>query len=88
MWHEVAHVKFPETHTTFTVPFFIFNGRHDMNTPAELVQDWFDAIEAPRKELIWFENSGHNPMGDEPVKFKRLLRERLTEIAEAETGNV
>lgn len=88
MWHEVAHVKFPETHTSFTVPFFIFNGRHDMNTPAELVQDWFDAIEAPRKELIWFENSGHNPMGDEPVKFKRLLRERLTEIAEAETGNV
>ena len=59
-----------------------------MNTPAELVQDWFDATEAPRKELIWFENSGHNPMGDEPVKFKRLLRERLTEIAEAETGNV
>ena len=88
MWHEVAHVKFPETHTIFTVPFFIFNGRDDMNTPAELVQDWFDAIEAPRKELIWFENSGHNPMGDEPVKFKRLLRERLTEIAEAETGNV
>jgi pimeloyl-ACP methyl ester carboxylesterase len=88
MWHEVACVKFPETHTTFAVPFFIFNGRHDMNTPAELVQDWFDAIEAPRKELIWFELSGHNPMGDEPDKFKRLLRERLMEIAEAEEGNV
>jgi len=88
MWHEVAHVNFPETHTRFSVPFFIFNGRHDMNTPSELVQDWFDAIEAPRKELIWFENSGHNPMGDEPDKFKRLLRTRLMKIAEAEEGNV
>ncbi len=88
MWHEVAHINFPETHTTFSVPFFIFDGRHDMNTPAELVQEWFDAIEAPRKELIWFEHSGHNPMGDEPEKFKRLLRERLMEIAEAEEGNV
>jgi hypothetical protein len=27
-------------------------------------------------------------MGDEPDKFKRLLRERLMEIAEAEEGNV
>lgn len=88
MWHEVANVRFPETHTIFTRPFFIFNGRHDMNTPAELVQDWFDAIEAPRKELIWFEDSGHNPMGDEPEKFKGLLRERLMEIAEAEDGSV
>ena len=51
MWHEVAHVKFPETHTIFTVPFFIFNGRHDMNTPAELVQDWFDKTEAPRRSF-------------------------------------
>lgn len=88
MWHEVGHIKFPETHTTFRVPFYIFNGRHDMNTPAELVQDWFDAIEAPRKELIWFEHSGHNPMSDEPEKFKRLLRERLMEIAEEGEGNV
>ncbi|HNZ62802.1 MAG TPA: alpha/beta hydrolase [Bacillota bacterium] len=88
MWHEVGHVKFPETHTVFTVPFFIFDGRHDMNTPSVLVQDWYDMIEAPRKELVWFEDSGHNPMNDEPEKFKRLLRERLTEIAAQEAGNV
>jgi len=59
-----------------------------MNTPSVLVQDWFDKIEAPQKELIWFEDSGHNPMNDEPEKFKRLLRERLTEIAAQEAGNV
>ena len=32
---------------------------------------------APKKELIWFEHSGHNPMTDEPERFKSLLRDRL-----------
>ena len=49
-----------------------------MNTPAELVESWFEKINAPHKELIWFENSGHNPMGDEPERFKKLLKEKLS----------
>jgi pimeloyl-ACP methyl ester carboxylesterase len=49
----------------------------DRNTPAELVEGYFKVIKAPVKELIWFEHSAHNPMGDEPEKFKALLREKL-----------
>ena len=41
-------------------------------------------IEAPDKDLIWFEESGHNPMTDEPEKFKRLLREKLLGIRDME----
>ena len=82
MWPEVGATNFPETCNKFDVPYFIFDGRLDKNTPAELVQDYFDIIKAPQKELIWFENSGHNPMNDEPDKFKSLLRERLTGIRE------
>lgn len=84
MWPEVGATDFPATCTKFDVPFFIFDGRLDMNTPAELVEDWYDMIEAPQKELIWFEESGHNPMNDEPDKFKRLLREKLMAVKEHE----
>ncbi|MDR2647377.1 MAG: alpha/beta hydrolase [Oscillospiraceae bacterium] len=65
----------------FDVPYFIFDGRLDHNTPAELVEDYFEAITAPRKELIWFENAGHNPLNDEPDVFKYLLRKKLGEVA-------
>jgi pimeloyl-ACP methyl ester carboxylesterase len=68
----------------FKMPYFIFDGKHDQNTPASLVEDYFAAIEAPRKELIWFEESAHNPMADESEKFKNLLREKLGEVAAAE----
>ena len=37
---------------------YIKSGVLDQNTPAALVQDYFDLIQAPKKELIWFEQSG------------------------------
>ncbi|MDR3145273.1 MAG: alpha/beta hydrolase [Treponema sp.] len=77
MWPEVAGTDFPKTCTRFKVPYFIFDGVLDRNTPAELVEGYFKLIEAPVKELIWFEHSAHNPMGDEPERFKALLREKL-----------
>ena len=75
-----------KTCTEFKIPMFIFDGKLDMNTPASLVQDYFDLIKAPQKELIWFENSGHNPLSDEPKRFKSLLRKYLLDIAAKEEG--
>ena len=80
MWEECTRTNFPETCVSFEMPYYIFDGRHDNNTPAALVEDYFSLIEAPDKDLIWFEDSGHNPMSDEPEKFKRLLREKLLQI--------
>lgn len=77
MWPEVGSEDLTK-YKNFNVPILVFDGKLDMNTPAELVEDWFKEIEAPEKELIWFENSGHNPMGDEPERFKKLLREKLS----------
>ncbi len=84
MWDAVGATDFPNTCTKFAVPYFVFDGVLDQNTPASLVQDWFDSIEAPQKELIWFEKSGHNPMGDEPVRFKQLLIDRLLAVRDKE----
>ena len=77
MWPEIGQEDLTK-YTEFSVPIYVFDGRLDMNTPAELVEDWFAKICAPHKELIWFENSGHNPMGDEPERFKKLLKEKLS----------
>ena len=77
MWPEIGQEDLTK-YTEFSVPIYVFDGRLDMNTPAELVEEWFAKINAPHKELIWFENSGHNPMGDEPDRFKKLLKEKLS----------
>ena len=79
MWNEIGAEDLSQ-YTDFKVPFLVFDGKLDMNTPAELVEDWFNKIKAPHKELIWFEHSGHNPMTDEPQSFKKLLREKLSQF--------
>ena len=84
MWPEVGATDFTKTCTKFDAPIFIFDGRLDKNTPADLVEDWYNQIEAPRKELHWFEKSGHNPMFDEEESFKKLLKDRLLAIAREE----
>ena len=88
MWPECGKTNFNKTCTEFKIPFYIFDGRLDENTPSELVEDWYNKIVAPEKELYWFEKSGHNPMLDEGEKFKTLLREKLIKIKEQETCRI
>jgi len=84
MWPEVGQVELDKTHLEFKVPIFIFDGKLDQNTPSSLVEDYFNSIKAPKKELHWFLNSGHNPMNDEEDIFKKLLKEKLLKIAKEE----
>jgi len=80
MWPEIGRCKLQNECTEFKIPYFIFDGRLDINTPAVLVQDYFDKIKAPYKELIWYEESGHNPLIDEADKFKANLVDRLYKV--------
>ncbi len=81
MWPSTIQCDFTTECTRFEMPFYIFQGRHDNNTPSALVQSYFDSIQAPDKDLIWFEHSAHGPMAEEPEKYKKLLREKLLQWA-------
>jgi len=50
-------------------PLLLFEGRHDYNANAEVAAEWFATVQAPMKRLVWFENSAHMPMTEEPGKF-------------------
>jgi hypothetical protein len=38
-----------------------------------LSEEFYAALQAPHKELIWFEESAHTPDLDEPEKFQQEL---------------
>ena len=77
MWPEIGKVKLQNECTEFKIPYYIFDGKLDKNTPADLVEDYFNKINAPIKELHWFNEAGHNPLADCPFEFKKLLKEKL-----------
>ena len=51
------------------VPVYFFVGRHDINAPTALAEEYFDVLDAPAKKFIWFEHSGHNPWINERELF-------------------
>ena len=68
----------------YDVPVFFFLGRNDWQTPSTLAADYFQEIDAPHKELVWFERSAHSPMLAEPQEFLVELVDRVRPYATGE----
>jgi pimeloyl-ACP methyl ester carboxylesterase len=63
-------------------PLIIFAGRYDVNVNSQLAAEWFATVKAPSKQFVWFENSAHLPMTEEPGKFLLSLVRYARPIAE------
>jgi pimeloyl-ACP methyl ester carboxylesterase len=50
------------------VPVYFLEGRFDVTAMTSLVERYYRVLQAPHKELIWFEQSGHPPLLYEPNK--------------------
>lgn len=79
-WPSVCDYDFRSMGLDLAMPYYIFQGRHDQNTPASLVDSFFQNVRAPKKELIWFENCAHGVAAEDPVRFQRLLREKFKDV--------
>lgn len=51
------------------VPVYFFLGRHDYTTPSKLAIAYLNKLKAPRKQVIWFEDSAHFPFLEQPKTF-------------------
>lgn len=67
----------------FQVPVFVFQGARDNVTPIAPVKAWFDAIQAPHKELALIPDAGHNALFTRQPQFLALLVERVRPLAVA-----
>ena len=72
-------VNLRESHTTFDIPMYFLHGKYDINAPLYLVEDYYEIVSAPKKELIVFEHSGHNPWIDEYDVFEIEVRNLFIE---------
>lgn len=77
LWREVISCDFLTDVRKLDVPVYLTIGRHDSNTPPEIARQWLDALEAPKKEWIWFEQSAHAPIAEESERWNAVFRERV-----------
>lgn len=68
LWPAVAHADFTSVRH-LGCPVFLFEGRHDYTTSQTVAAAWFARLNAPQKKLVWFDDSAHMAMIEQPGRF-------------------
>jgi len=77
---QLATVEFKTLHK-LDCPAIMFLGRHDWVVPSAIAAEWLDQLTAPKKAAIWFENSAHMMMVEEPGRVLAALLEHVRPLA-------
>lgn len=73
--------------TKFDLPVVVVQGENDIQSPAVPAKEFFDLIEAPRKEFVPLPGEGHTALLLLPDVFLNELKERVRPVAiAAEAG--
>jgi pimeloyl-ACP methyl ester carboxylesterase len=83
MWPDIRTLNLFTRVPALQMPVFFFAGRRDRWIPPDTSVAYFNALNAPSKELVWFEQSAHEPFVDEPAKFNRTMIELVRPSVDA-----
>jgi pimeloyl-ACP methyl ester carboxylesterase len=86
LWPQLLEVDLFKSVPELRIPVLFIEGRHDHEAPAEIAERYFDALKAPSKELIWFEDSAHMPNSEERDKFNQVMVGKVLPIAAHQGG--
>ncbi|MCH8557741.1 MAG: alpha/beta hydrolase [Balneolia bacterium] len=75
----IAGYNLTESIPSLEIPAWFLNGRNDFNTPAELVREFYDNLDAPLKRFVLFPE-GHTPFFHSPEMFNDALIEMKQEV--------
>ena len=81
MWNETSQINLLEFVPALRMPVLFFLGRQDHWVPPETSVAYIEALTAPSKTIVWFEESGHQPFVDEPDKFNASMVELVRPLA-------
>jgi pimeloyl-ACP methyl ester carboxylesterase len=73
MHQELLSVDLREIITSVDIPVYFFLGAHDYSCPFILAEQYFENLSAPKKEIVWFRDSGHMPQYEEPKEYVNKL---------------
>jgi proline iminopeptidase len=73
IYPQLQSLDFRQAVTRLEVPVYLLQGRHELHSRMGLALEWFEALQAPSKQLIWFDRSGHNPQFEERGRFDDLM---------------
>ena len=81
LWPQLLEVDLFAAVPKLAIPVFFMEGRHDHEVPSDIAEQYFESLEAPSKELTWFEKSAHLPNSEERERFNQVMIEKVLPVA-------
>ena len=69
VYQQLYDIDLRTDYAKLEVPVYLFLGRHDVNAPTVLAEEYMEVLDAPDRKIVWFEHSGHSPWINEREKF-------------------
>lgn len=82
MYPQLQGLDFRRDVPSLDVPVYLFQGEHELEARADLADEWFEALQAPRKRVWRLAHAGHSTVFEECGEFHRLM----TTVVLPETG--
>ncbi len=74
LWDDIAEINLFEQVPRLEIPVYFIAGKHDYNTPTELVREYYEQLEAPKgKHFILFDNAAHMPEFEDTALFYQIM---------------
>lgn len=73
VFNEASKQNLLESARQIECPVYFFVGRKDFQTNSNITEKYFQNLTAPKKELFWFERSGHSLPTTEPEKLQQII---------------
>ena len=82
IYPQLNELDFEKTIPGLNLPVFFFTGRYDFTCVQSITERYFEGLRAPYKELVWFEESGHNLCYQETELFINVFKEKILPLAQ------
>jgi pimeloyl-ACP methyl ester carboxylesterase len=77
VWNEAIGENHFKDLTKINCPVYFCVGRKDYQTNFSISEEYFDLLKAPKKNLFWFENSGHLIPNTEPELLQDIVIQKI-----------
>ena len=73
IFNEASKDNLFESAPALRCPVYFFVGRKDVQTNSGITEKYYNILDAPKKQLYWFERSGHSLPTTEPDLLQEII---------------
>ena len=77
LYPQLQEIDFRKEAARLTVPVYLMEGRFEAPGRLGPAQQWFDLLDAPAKQWITFDTSGHRPLFEQPDLFHQTMTDTV-----------